>query len=570
MDPEHFGRFYGSIDFGKEDAVILAGLDGIIRVASGSETLKLGDNIADGMLLAAAADGNGIYRGDMDGSGVERMFALRHLEDQPLFVAVGTSLSAVFGAVDSNRIRYIIAGAAVSLLIVVAIVASMRHHTTIAHMARYDYLTGLSNRFHFRKQTELAHKRLGKNESLAILCLDLDRFKAVNDTLGHPVGDKLLCMVAERLRGELRENDIIGRLGGDEFVIVQTGGNQPASATALSDRIIKKISEPYEIGGHQVISGTSIGICIGRSDGADPDELLKNADVALYRAKQEARGTYRFFEIEMDTQMQQRRKMELDLRHALTMNELELHYQPQLNLKTNEISGFEALLRWNHADRNIPPGEFIPLAEEVGLIIPIGKWVLFQACMDASRLPETCNIAINLSPVQLKDPNLVEIVQEALNVSALRPGRLELEITETALLNDTPAVVSTLHKFHDLGARVALDDFGTGFSSLSYLRRFPFDKIKIDRSFINDLGPDGNANAVIRAVTGLGASLGMVTTAEGIETVDQLMWVRQEGCMEVQGFLIGKPKPINEITKLIRTPELFERKTQLQSGTFKQ
>jgi EAL domain-containing protein (putative c-di-GMP-specific phosphodiesterase class I) len=313
-----------------------------------------------------------------------------------------------------------------------------------------------------------------------------------------------------------------------------------------------------------------VGICIAPQDGADPDELLKNADMALYRAKQEARGTYRFFETEMDTLMRQRRKMESDLRHALTANEFELHYQPQLNLKTNEISGFEALLRWNHPERSIPPGEFIPLAEEIGLIIPIGKWVLSKACMEAAQWPGSYNIAVNLSPLQFKDPYLVETVQEVLTASGLRPDRLELEITETVLLNDTPAVLATLHQFHDLGVRVSLDDFGTGYSSLSYLRSFPFDKIKIDRSFINDLGPDRNANAIIRAVTGLGASLGMVTTAEGIETVDQLMRVRQEGCTEVQGFLIGRPKPASEIAALIHTPELPARKAVVQSGTLKQ
>jgi diguanylate cyclase (GGDEF)-like protein len=570
MDPEHFGRFYGSIDFGKDDAVILAGLDGIVRVSNGSETLNLGDKIENGVLLAAAANGNGFYRGDMDGSGSERMYALRHMENQPLFVAVGTSPSAVFGAVEKNRNRYIIAGTAVSLLILLAVMASIKHHTTIARMARHDYLTGLSNRFHFREQTELAHKKLGNEESLAILCLDLDRFKTINDTLGHPIGDKLLCIVAERLRGELREDDIIGRFGGDEFVIVQTGSDQPVSATALSDRIIRKISEPYEIDGHQVISSTSIGICIAPLDGTDPDELLKNADVALYRAKQEARGTYRFFETEMDTLMQQRRKMESDLRHALTMNEFELHYQPQLNLKTNEISGFEALLRWNHPERSIPPGEFIPLAEEIGLIIPIGKWVLSKACMEAAQWPGSYNIAVNLSPLQFKDPHLVETVREALKSSGLAPERLELEINETVLLSDTPAVLTTLHQFHDLGVRVALDDFGAGYSSLSCLRRFPFDKIKIDRSFVNDLGPDRRANAIIRAVTGLSASLGMITTAEGIETVDQLMRVRQEGCTEVQGLLIGRPKPVGEIAGLIHAAEYPQKETVVQSGTFKQ
>ena len=440
----------------------------------------------------------------------------------------------------------------------------------VTHMARHDMLTDLPNRFHFREQTEEALKKLGEGEHLAVLCLDLDRFKTINDTLGHPVGDALLRIVANRLRDTLREEDIVGRLGGDEFVIVQTGGDQPVGATMLSERIINRLSEPYHIQGHQVIAGASIGISIAPLDGVNPDQLLKNADMALYRAKQESRGSYCFFEIEMDARMQARRRMELNLRNAIGLNEFTLHYQPQLNLRSNEITGFEALLRWKHADQNISPADFIPLAEEIGLIIPIGQWVLSRACTDAAQWPERYNISINLSPAQFKDLHLVETVQDALTQSGLSPDRLELEITETVLLSDTPIVLSALHKFHELGVRVSLDDFGTGYSSLSYLRSFPFDKIKIDRSFINDLGVDGNANAIIRAVTGLSASLGMETTAEGIETVDQLMRVRQEGCTEVQGFLIGKPKPASDIAGLIRTIETPEKEITDRPATLKQ
>lgn len=439
----------------------------------------------------------------------------------------------------------------------------------VAHMARHDMLTDLPNRFHFRELTKEALEKSGKKKHLAILCLNIDRFKTINETLGHPIGDALLRMVADRLRQSLREGDVVSRLGGDEFAIVQIGGDQPVSATMLSERIIEKLGMPYQIEGHQIIASTSIGIAIAPLDGDNVDQLLKNADMALCRAKQEARGSYRFFEMDMDARMQTRRRMELNLRNAMALNEFTLHYQPQLNLRSNEITGFEALLRWKHDDKNISPAEFIPLAEEIGLIIPIGQWVLLQACTDAAQWPDRYNIAVNLSPEQFKNPNLVETVKDILLRSGLSADRLELEITETVLLSDTPAALAALHKFHELGVRISLDDFGTGYSSLSYLRRFPFDKIKIDRSFINDLGNGGNANAIIRAVTGLGASLGMKTTAEGIETVDQLTRVRQEGCSEVQGYLIGKPKPASEITRLIHSVALPEKNALLQSRALK-
>ncbi|MGH6922192.1 MAG: EAL domain-containing protein [Propylenella sp.] len=431
------------------------------------------------------------------------------------------------------------------------VTARRKVEARIAHMARHDALTDLPNRVLFRERVEQALQRRNVGESVAILCLDLDQFKAVNDTLGHPIGDALLRNVAKRLRDSLREEDSVARLGGDEFAVVQVGSDQPVGATGLAERIIAKLKEPYEIEGHQVVSGTSVGVAIAPSDGTDPDQLLKNADMALYRAKHDRRGTYRFFEMEMDARMQARRRLELDLRRALVTKEFELHYQPQLNLRSNQISGFEALLRWNHPERGtIPPSEFIPLAEEIGLIIPLGEWVLRQACRDAVQWPPTVKLSVNLSPAQFNTLDLVEMVESALADSGLEPNRLELEITESVLLAENDSVMTTLHRLHDLGVHVSMDDFGTGYSSLSYLRSFPFDKIKIDQSFVQDLGATGSALAIVRAVTGLSTSLGMETTAEGVETIDQLMRVRQEGCTEVQGFLISKPRPASEIAEL--------------------
>ena len=424
----------------------------------------------------------------------------------------------------------------------------------IRHMSRHDALTDLPNRIMFKERLEDALKRVPRGESIAVLCLDLDNFKSVNDTLGHPIGDVLLESVAERLRASVRENDTIARLGGDEFAMVQVGAEQPAGATALAQRVIEALSTPYDIEGHQVVIGASVGIAVAPLDGSDADQLQKNGDMALYRAKSEGRGTYRFFETEMDARMQTRRALELDLRKAVLRDEFELYYQPLVDLHTNEITTLEALLRWHHPTRGlVPPIEFIPLAEEIGLIVPIGEWVLRRACLAAMSWPgNNIRVAVNLSPVQFKSKRLLESVVNALAVSKLPANRLELEITEGVLLMEHASTLATLHQLRALGARIAMDDFGTGYSSLSYLRSFPFDKIKIDRSFISNITTEQNSVAIVRAVTGLSASLGMATTAEGVETREQLDRVRAEGCTEVQGFLLSAAKPADEILAILQ------------------
>jgi diguanylate cyclase (GGDEF)-like protein len=420
----------------------------------------------------------------------------------------------------------------------------------ILHMARHDALTGLPNRMLFRDKMEQALRR---GERLAVMFLDLDRFKGVNDSLGHPVGDALLCAVTERLRGVVPGVDTVARLGGDEFAIVQSQ-TRPSEAGELAAKVIEVLLEPFEVHGHQVVIGTSIGIAIAPTDGNEPDQLLRNADMALYRAKANGRGSYHFFQPEMDAQMQERRRMELDLRKALLAGEFELYYQPLVHLANGEVCGFEALVRWNHPERGlVGPDEFIPVAEEIGLIVPLGEWVLKRACKDATAWPDKITVAVNLSAAQFRNPTLALSVVSALGQSGLSASRLELEITETVLLQDDRAVLDTLHQMRDLGVRICMDDFGTGYSSLSYLRSFPFDKIKIDRSFVSELGKENDCVAIIRAVTRLGASLGMITTAEGVETEQQLEILRTEGCVQAQGFLFSKPKPLSEI------PELLER-----------
>ncbi len=425
----------------------------------------------------------------------------------------------------------------------------------IAHMTFHDGLTDLPNRMLLGERVEDALVRVGRNGEVAILCLDLDHFKDVNDALGHPLGDALLIATAKRLAACVRDGDTVARLGGDEFAIVQVGAEQPQGARTLAQRVIDTISEPYLLEGHKVISGVSIGIALAPGDGSDAAKLLKAGDMALHRAKGDGRGIYRFFERGMDAAMQARRALELDLRRAIEMEQFELFYQPQFNLETNAISGFEALIRWSHPVRGlVEPIEFIPLAEEAGLIVPIGEWVLKQACRDAMKWPSPVKVAVNLSPVQFRSVHLMQSVIAALAGSGLAADRLELEITESTLLADSEATLTTLHRLRAMGVHVAMDDFGTGYSSLSYLQSFPFDKIKIDRRFIIDVNTDNSSLAIIRAVTGLCASLGIVTTAEGVETREQFDRVKAEGCIEVQGFLTGRPTALKDALALMKRP----------------
>jgi diguanylate cyclase (GGDEF)-like protein len=426
----------------------------------------------------------------------------------------------------------------------------------ISHMARHDALTNLPNRTLFRERLERALQLAKRGEPLAVLCLDLDHFKEINDSLGHPVGDALLNAVAARLHDCLTDSDTVARLGGDEFAIVQLCGNcEPTAVAALASQIVEIVAAPYDIDGHHLVIGVSIGIAMAPDDGDNPDELLKRADLALYRAKADGRGTYRFFEAGMDARAQARRLMELDLRAALRREEFEVYYQPIFDLASDETAAFEALARWNHPERGlIQPGQFIPIAEETGLIVQLGDWVLRRACREAAGWSKPASVAVNLSPVQFRNPNLAASVKSALVESGLPPHRLELEITESVLLQNSESTRAVLLELREHGVKISLDDFGTGYSSLSYLRSFPFDKIKIDRSFVSELASSDDSMAIIRAVTGLGKSLGMVTTAEGVETAEQLALLRREGCTQAQGYLFSKPRPAPEVERLLSGP----------------
>jgi diguanylate cyclase (GGDEF)-like protein len=427
-----------------------------------------------------------------------------------------------------------------------------RSQAQILHLAEHDPLTDFANRTKFHaalRQTLSAASGAGR--SFALLVFDLDRFKEVNDTFGHPIGDKLLQLVAQRARGCVHKGDLLARLGGDEFAIVANSACTPVDAAALAERLCAEIRKIYCVDGLSVSVGVSIGIAMGPGDGQDLEELAKNADLALYRAKAHGGCGYVFYEGAMDADMRTRRALEADLSQALSRDEFELYYQPLLDLETFTVSGFEALLRWHRKDHGlVSPATFIPLAEETGMIIPIGDWALQTACREALKWPAHVKVCVNLSPAQLKRQQLVQSVAEALHASGLAPERLELEITETVMLCDSDDEFAKLQALRALGVRIAIDDFGTGYSSLNNLRRFEFDKIKIDKSFVQE-GDTGKAAAILHAITGLGHQLGLEITAEGIETADQLEAVRREGCTQAQGFHIARPVKASDVARVL-------------------
>ena len=439
------------------------------------------------------------------------------------------------------------------LVAIVDITERRKAEARIAHMAHHDGLTDLPNREFYRERLAQALERgAAAGKHVAVMCIDLDLFKNVNDCFGHPMGDRLLRAVAGRLKTQTHGGTLAARLGGDEFAVILTAGVSPNEASDTANRLIATLSAPYEIDGNELVIGASIGIALAPGDGASSEELMKNADMALYRAKQDGGGVHRFFEQEMDRQAQKRRDLEHDLRRAFAHGEFELHYQPLVDVASNRISGFESLLRWRNPDKGmISPADFIPVAEDIGLIVPLGEWVLREACHEAAKWPDEIKIAVNLSSVQFRSRNLVQVVMSALAQSGLAPTRLELEITESILLAETETNLATLHQLRALGVSISMDDFGTGYSSLSYLRSFPFDKIKIDRSFVKDLAERTDCVAIVRAISGLGRSLNITTTAEGVETTDQLDWLRAEGCNQVQGFLFSAARPASEIAELL-------------------
>ncbi|WP_369059435.1 EAL domain-containing protein [Caulobacter sp. 73W] len=488
----------------------------------------------------------------------------RLMDSAPIMVDANLPLAQFTTEALSDRPSELLRGFIVqenSKYLGVGTVMALLHaaNRAFVQLAHYDPLTGLPNRVLFHKQLREALARAARADGdVAVLLIDLDRFKTVNDTLGHAVGDELLRAAAQRLRSCVREGDTVARMGGDEFAIVQNGLTSPDDARHLAARVVATMNTPLDLQGHNVVASASVGVALAPLDGRDPDELLKKADMAMYRVKGDGRRGYHFFEPAMDELLQSRRRLELDLREALELGQFELFYQPLYDLEHERVTGCEALLRWRHPERGlVSPGDFIPLAEEIGLILPMGEWVLRRACAEAARWPQGVSLAVNLSPIQFRDRRLLDTVKGALDASGLSPQRLQLEITESVLLADNAANLDLLHDLRKLGVRISMDDFGTGYSSLSYLRSFPFDKIKIDQTFVRDIPRDADALAIIRAVADLGERLGIVTTAEGVETAEQFDELRRQGCREIQGYLISPPKPPAEIMSLLLAEDGF-------------
>jgi diguanylate cyclase (GGDEF)-like protein/PAS domain S-box-containing protein len=445
---------------------------------------------------------------------------------------------------QADELRYIIN--------VVDDVTERRHaDEKIAHLAHYDALTDLPNRVLFRERIERELKQAAQGKPFALLYIDIDEFKAINDSLGHHVGDELLKAVADRIRACLKDDDLVARLGGDEFAVIKTGMASAAEVEAFVAPLYEAIRKPCQCLGHQLLTNASIGIALAPQDGTELDQLIKNADLAMYAAKSGGRRTYRFFEPAMGASARARLTMEQDLRRTLAHGGFEIHYQPLVNLARNEVCGCEALLRWRHPERGmISPAEFIPVAEDAGLIDELGDWVLRTACTEAATWPDHIHIAVNVSPIQLKCQTLAIRIAGALAASGLRPDRLELEITEAVLIRDDEAALAILHQLRGIGVRIALDDFGTGYSSLSYLRRFPFDKIKIDRCFVSDIDAAGGSSSIVRAVVNIATALDMTTVAEGVETEAQRTLLRELGCTEMQGYLFSAARPAADVKKL--------------------
>jgi diguanylate cyclase (GGDEF)-like protein len=562
LDPSHFTHFYSSINIGHDGQIRVVGTDGIVRAvgsAKGTGTEYLGADVTGNTLLERSKkEASGWYfTASTRNDSVRRLIFYRVVDQLPLIVTVGVGERETFGPVTAKASAYSLAAALITALVIIVMALSIRDRMRLEQtskqlqlQARQDALTGLPNRLLFLERLEQAAARARNPEDrFTVLMLDLDQFKTINDTLGHGPGDILLRSVAQRLRSCTQPADTVARLGGDEFAILQVSKmDQSMAAIALASDIISALSQPYNLDGQEVVIGTSIGIATAPEHGASSEELLARADLALYRSKITGRNDYCFFETSMESKLRQRRAIESELRRALQRNEFELHYQPVVDVATRACSGMEALLRWKRPSGEIvPPSVFIPIAEDIGLISSIGEWVLRTACNDAIAWPSGIALAVNLSPLQFGKGDLRDIVLGALRDSGLPPRRLELEITESVLLESSENNIRVLTSLKALGVKIVLDDFGTGYSSLTYLSMFAFGKVKIDRSFVSEMIERPDCAAIVCSIINLGQSLNMTTVAEGVETELQLTMLLAAGCSQAQGNLFSRPAPVAEI-----------------------
>ena len=559
LNPEHFTEFYRSINFGNTSFISIVGLDGIVRASGGPahDRDALGEDLTGSELMSALRQRNyGDFVGHSKGS--SRLVTFRKVRGYPLAVTMSVDEDEIYAGVRAGRVGNLLLGLILTIGIAVAVTRNVRDQIEVSRMAAQDALTALPNRRIFRDELARLTAQIAKSDApaadntFAIFTLDIDHFKTVNDTLGHPVGDALLVEVGNRIRSVVGEKDLVCRLGGDEFAILAPSARTKADAEALAQNLINVIGQPFAVETHTIVVTASVGVALGPNASPNPDEIMIASDLALYAAKSSGRRTYRFFHKEMAEEIEARSALEMDLREALEKNQLELHYQPMVDLRRNRICGFEALMRWRHPEKGlITPDKFIPIAEETGLIVPMGAWALRQACKQAATWPEDTKIAVNLSAVQFKDPNLFETVLDAVFEAGIQANRLELEITESLLLDSNKDTLSVLHKLRKAGVRTAMDDFGTGYSSLAYLMSYPFDKIKIDRSFITELNNRPEHNVIVRAIIKIGRVFNMTVTGEGVETAQQFKYLRTLGCTEAQGYHISRPLPAEEAAGLI-------------------
>ncbi|MGE0767778.1 MAG: EAL domain-containing protein [Hyphomicrobiaceae bacterium] len=568
LDPSYLTKAYADVDLGNSGGIALIGDDGIVRADGGTFSGLLGQTLpyTEGSFGTAPQIADASIALNESSKGL-RVTAVRQIQGFPLKVVIARTDLMIDRIWQRNRIGYLLGASVLTAIVFITMIVSLRrrqhYESKLNQLASFDALTHLSNRrdFHARLSPLLAPG--GASRLFAVHVVDLDGFKEINDLYGHPVGDKLLVAVGERIRAATRLTDTVARLGGDEFAVIQCDFEQREAPSILAGRLCTEIARPYTIDGNLIEVGASIGLVEDGRDFEDAASLLRAADLALYSVKSNGRNGYLVYNEHMNEEAQARREIELGLRDALVNNGFDVHYQPIVDVLTGRTTGYEALLRWRHPVRgNISPAEFIPIAEQTGLIVEIGTWILRRACCEIARRSDSLTISVNFSAVQFRKSDITTTVRQVLEETGLAPTRLKVEITESLLLNHSDVTMMQIMALRAIGIQVGIDDFGTGYSSLTYLQNFPVDCVKIDRSFVNNLCSGRNAAAIIKAIVALASGMGMATVAEGVETQDQLEELSALGCHQVQGYLLSKPKPAEEILPPVRSKE--NRKASLR------